>query len=217
MAASSVPPRPPLGRRRILEAALTLIDSRGLDDLTMRALGAELGVEAMSIYKHVPGKGAVLDGVVELLLEELSDGGRPLAASDWREALADLAQRLRRLSLSHPLSFSLLSRRSVSAYLVARDVVEQVLQTLIAGGFTREEAVAAVRLVVRFTLGFSFTNPARTARADGPELGSAAPLEDEFPLVAELLGTMGREDQEESLFAIGLAALIRGLVPSDAR
>src|SRR5690606_21759304 len=64
--------RRPLTRRRIVEAALAIVDERGLPDLTMRRLGARLGVEAMSIYKHLPSKEAVIEGVRELLLDELA-------------------------------------------------------------------------------------------------------------------------------------------------
>ena len=58
--------RRPLDRRTILEAAVRFVDSEGLDALSMRKLGAELGVEAMSLYNHVPNKGALLDGMVEV-------------------------------------------------------------------------------------------------------------------------------------------------------
>ena len=58
--------RRPLTRDSILSAALELVDTEGLDALTMRALGARLGVEAMSIYHHLPSKQAVIDGIVDL-------------------------------------------------------------------------------------------------------------------------------------------------------
>ncbi|MEQ8832958.1 MAG: TetR/AcrR family transcriptional regulator C-terminal domain-containing protein [Miltoncostaeaceae bacterium] len=206
--------RPPLTRRRILEAALTLIDGRGLDELTMRGLGAELGVEAMSIYKHVPGKGAVLDGVVELLLEELEADGPVLP--DWRECLTDFAGRVRRLSLAHPLSFPLLARRSASAWLVGRTLVEEGMRSMIAGGFSREDAVAGMRLVMRFTLGFSFTAPGVGATDDGPALVAGQELAGEFPLTADVLSAMRAGDGEQRLFEMGLAALVRGLEPSAA-
>src|SRR5919107_2258989 len=63
--------RQPLSRRRILEAAVRFADREGLEALSMRKLGSELGVEAMSLYNHVPNKGALFDGMVEILLGEL--------------------------------------------------------------------------------------------------------------------------------------------------
>src|SRR5260221_11987060 len=63
--------RAPLTRSRIAEAALAIVDRDGLDALSMRRLGAELGVEGMAIYRHFPNKAAVLAGVVDALLSEL--------------------------------------------------------------------------------------------------------------------------------------------------
>src|ERR671912_371954 len=67
----AVAKRQPLSRQRILEAAVRFVDREGLEALSMRKLGSELGVEAMSLYNHVPNKGALLDGMVEVLLGEL--------------------------------------------------------------------------------------------------------------------------------------------------
>jgi len=63
--------RRPLSRLRIAQAALAIVDRDGLEALSMRRLGAELGVEGMAIYRHFPNKAAVLAGVVEVLLGEL--------------------------------------------------------------------------------------------------------------------------------------------------
>src|ERR1043165_9533546 len=57
-----------LSRERILDAALALLDRDGLEALSMRKLGEALGVEAMSLYNHVPNKAALLDGIHELIL-----------------------------------------------------------------------------------------------------------------------------------------------------
>ena len=72
--------RRPLSRRRVLEAAVRFADREGLEALSMRRLGAELGVEAMSLYNHVPNKDALLDGMVEVLLGELEV---PPEKGDW--------------------------------------------------------------------------------------------------------------------------------------
>jgi AcrR family transcriptional regulator len=201
--------RIPLTRERILTAALRLIDERGLDDLTMRALGGELGVEAMSIYKHVPGKGAVLDGVVELLLAELESEGP--ASSEWRIHLTDLARRFRAVSLAHPNAFPLLRRRSLSAYVVGQSVTRSALETMVAGGFTPHDAIAALRTVVRFTLGFALSDP-REGIATA-ESASELPVADDHPLVAALMQAVTDRDGEDRLFEFGLAAVIRGLEP----
>lgn len=100
----------PLTRRRILRAALELIDREGLDALSMRRLGAALGVEAMALYRHVANKEDLLDGVAELLLEELE---LPSAGS-WAEAWTALAHSYRRLARSHPGAFRLLALSPLS-------------------------------------------------------------------------------------------------------
>ena len=76
--------RKPLSRERVLVAAVALIDTHGIQALTMRRLAAELDVEAMSLYYHVPDKETLLDGVVETVVAEVhaevarldADGGR---------------------------------------------------------------------------------------------------------------------------------------------
>lgn len=215
MAARTGSTRIPLTRERILTAALRIIDERGLDDLTMRGLGAELGVEAMSIYKHVPGKAAVLDGVVELLLAEL-ETERP-SPSEWRPHLTDMARRFRALSLAHPSAFPLLRRRSLSAYVVGREMAESALATLIAGGFAPDEAISALRTVVRFTLGFALSDP-REGMAE-PDSRAAAVLPDDgrHPHVGALMDAVSDPEGEERLFEFGLAAVIRGIEPPARR
>src|SRR3712207_1460150 len=76
-----------LDRRRVLGAAIEFIDQQGLDALTMRRLGAHLGVEAMALYRYVPGRENLLDGVVESVIDELyGDPDVHLAASHgWQD------------------------------------------------------------------------------------------------------------------------------------
>src|SRR3954454_15878579 len=97
----------------MLRAALELIDREGLEALSMRKLGAELGVEGMALYRHVAGKQALLAGVVELLLEKLEV---PAAgAKTWDEAWLALARSYRRLAHDHPGGFRPLRRRAAPA------------------------------------------------------------------------------------------------------
>ena len=82
----SAAPRLPLSRERVLRAAVSLADEAGIGSLSMRRLGQELGVEAMSLYNHVKNKEEILDGMVELVVGEIdlsSDG------ADWKAALRD--------------------------------------------------------------------------------------------------------------------------------
>src|ERR1700679_3845351 len=73
--------RPPVtSRAEVLEAALRIVDEQGLERLTMRRLGAELGVDPMTVYHHVPDKAALFDGLVELVYSEVSS---PARTGDW--------------------------------------------------------------------------------------------------------------------------------------
>lgn len=80
--------RPPLSRERVLDAALRLADVDGVGGLTMRRLASELGVEAMTIYYHVPNKDAILDELVERVIGEIET---PDPAMAWRPALRAIA------------------------------------------------------------------------------------------------------------------------------
>ena len=84
----TIEPRIPLSRERIFQAAVVLADERGLESLTMRALGEELGVEAMSLYNHVESKDDVVHGMIGLVVDEIEP---PSPEADWRTALRQSA------------------------------------------------------------------------------------------------------------------------------
>ena len=191
-----------------MAAALRLIDERGLAQLSMRRLGAELGVEAMSLYKHVAGKDALLDGVRALLLAELEAAPGP--GGDWADDLVGFARRYRSLGLAHPEAFGLLARGADRAYVAGRDAAEAALQGLLAAGFDPQTATLALRSVVRYVLGFSLIDMAGedgTAPLDDDELDE---LGRHQPLVAGLMGSLGTGSEDE-LFEFGLRALITGI------
>jgi AcrR family transcriptional regulator len=87
-----------LDQRRILETALRFVDREGVEALCIRKLGTELRVEAMSLFSHVPNKSARLDGMVEVLLEELRI---PAEDEGWEERIRGV---FRRLAHEHPSS-----------------------------------------------------------------------------------------------------------------
>jgi AcrR family transcriptional regulator len=143
--------RPTLTRRRILETALALVDADGLEALSMRRLGAALGVEAMSIYHHVPGKAALLDGLVATVLAQL-----PLpeaTPTGWEDAVRQGFSDFRRLLLAHPALFGAIASRppteSESLAPVAR-----AFAILEAAGFDRRDATTAWDTLLAYTFGF---------------------------------------------------------------
>ncbi|MBN9621270.1 MAG: TetR family transcriptional regulator, partial [Actinobacteria bacterium] len=96
-----------LSRTTIARTALTLIDEQGVGAASMRSIAALLGVEAMSLYKHVRTRDQLLDTVVELIVEELDRDPevRRTADDGWRDYLFRLAHGVRRYAVAHPHAF----------------------------------------------------------------------------------------------------------------
>jgi AcrR family transcriptional regulator len=205
-AGSVIPAAPPgsgragLDRRRVLGAAVEFIDERGLDALTMRGLGAHLGVEAMALYRYVPGRDNLLDGVVETVIDELyGDPDVHVAASHgWQDYLQRLAHGVRRIALAHPEVFPLVATRPPAAPWVRPPLrslrwVESFLVALIDSGFTQQSAVAAYRVYSSFLLGHLLLEVSqkgvKISTADHPDgIPEAAASTDlsEYPTVVRL-------------------------------
>jgi len=152
--------RVPLDRHRILAAAIGFIDERGLSDLTMRRVGAVLGVEAMSLYRYVPGREDMLDGVVESIVGEMYDDPDVLTSPQkgWEDFLQRLAHGVRRIALAHPGAFPLVASRPTEAPWIRPPLrnlrwVELFLEGLINEGFSDDAAVEAYRAFTSFLLG----------------------------------------------------------------
>ncbi len=152
--------RQPLSRERIVEAAVAFIDQHGLPGLTMRRLGNELGVEAMALYRYVPGKEELLDAVVETLIEDMKGDDDVLDSprDGWQDFLLRLAHGVRRVALTHPLAFPLVASRPPEAPwlrppLRSLEWVETFLAGLVDEGFTDTAAVSAYRAYTSFLLG----------------------------------------------------------------
>jgi len=99
--------RAPLTRDRVVNGALEFIDANGVTALSMRKLGAELGVEAMSLYNHIPSKAALIDAVTELLYVEILEGYEPEEDWTWEQRARAIAHAYRQVALRHPQSFGL--------------------------------------------------------------------------------------------------------------
>jgi AcrR family transcriptional regulator len=101
-------PRTPLTRERVLQAAVALADREGAGSLSMRRLARELGVEAMSLYHHVPAKQALLDGMVDLVFGEVAF---PTGGADWKTAMRQRAISMRQALLRHRWAVGLMEAR----------------------------------------------------------------------------------------------------------
>lgn len=213
-----------LDRRRVLGAAIELIDSHGLDALTMRRLGAHLGVEAMALYRYVPGREQLLDGVVESVIDELyGDPYVHLSASHgWQDYLQRLGHGVRRIALAHPEVFPLVATRPPEAPWVRPPLrslrwVESFLDTLIESGFSEEAAVAAYRAYSSFLLGHLLLEVSQKGVKISPEdqpgpmprAAASADL-DEYPTVVRLESLLSL-DESAAEFEEGLENLLERL------
>ena len=156
--------RPPrLSRTAILRAALELIDAEGAAALTMRRLGAEMGVEAMSLYRHVSSKDALLDGIAEQLMAEHEVGPED---HDWERSAYRFSLQIRKIARAHPAAFELVGLRALNTAEAMRPV-EALLAALREGGFPPDRAVAAFRLLSGYSRGFALSEIAGFTLAAG--------------------------------------------------
>jgi TetR/AcrR family transcriptional regulator, tetracycline repressor protein len=199
--------RRPLDRRRILETAVRFVDREGLEALSMRKLGAELGVEAMSLYNHVPNKEALLDGMVEVLLGELEV---PPSGEDWEERVREAYRAFRRLAHEHPNVFPLLVVRPPDT-MDGVWLVEEFLKTLGEAGFAPETALHAFRALSSYATGYAMAEIRGFAMEPGEaHLGAKSLSAAEFPHISGLDYYLEEVDRDAE-FEFGLDLILAGL------
>src|SRR5262249_37871275 len=133
-----------LTRDRVVEAALELIDGDGLGALSMRRLGAALGVEGMALYTHVRDKDDLLDAVAVRVLDELEldfDRTRP-----WQERIRRTALAWAGLQARHPRAFPLVYRPATATE-APREVAEEMFDALRTAGFGPRETALAYQTI----------------------------------------------------------------------
>ncbi|MEV0717149.1 TetR/AcrR family transcriptional regulator C-terminal domain-containing protein [Asanoa sp. NPDC050611] len=145
--------REPLSRDKVLAAAVDLADAEGIKALTMRRLATELGVEAMSLYFHVPSKDALLDGVLDTVLAQVTQASAE-PGGDWRSRLRQQFLAARRVMLRHPWAPGLLTtRRAIPA--VAFGYYDGIVGTLVDAGFSHHLAHRAIHAFGSLPFGFA--------------------------------------------------------------
>jgi AcrR family transcriptional regulator len=148
-------PRPeqrlPLSRERVLRAAIALADGSGIESLSMRRLGQELGVEAMSLYNHVANKDDIEDGIVEIVLAEIEE---PSGETDWKAALRRTAISSHEVFVRHRWACSLMMRRP-RASPTRLSWMEAVLRTLRQAGFSADMTHHAYHALDSHITGFT--------------------------------------------------------------
>ena len=177
--------RAPLSRERLVAAAMELADAEGISAITMRRLAADLGVEAMSLYHHVPGKELLLDGLTEAILAEINSAvaARIRPDDDWRTALRHRCLAAREVMVRHRWAPGLLgSRSSIPAGLYP--YYEEILATMFRAGLSYHLGHKAIHALGTMVLGF--TQELFSPASDGGTMDEAS-AEAEFAAMAAVL------------------------------
>ena len=173
-----------MNREQVLQAAVALADETGIESLSMRKLGQALGIEAMSLYNHVAGKEALLDGMIDLVFAEIE---LP-TGEDWKKALRGRAISMREALARHRWAVGLMESRTNPGATTLRQH-DAVIGCLLAAGFSMELTAHAFAAVDSYVYGFAlqekglpFDTPEQTAEMAQAMLAHF-PV-DEFPHLA---------------------------------
>ena len=210
------PKRTPLSRERVLRAAIALADERGAQELTMRKLAKELGVEAMSLYNHVANKTDLLDGMIDIVFSEIE---APTAGGDWKAELRKRAVSTRAALGRHPWAIGEMEGRSDHGPSNLR-LHDAVLGCLRAAGFSIEMTVQAMSVQDAYIYGFALQQSDMTpetaedfAAVARQQMVDYAEALAEYPHLVEVVG--GHVAQAgydyDSAFLFGLDVILDGL------
>jgi len=161
--------RTPLSRDRVLQTALALADAGGLESLSMRKLGEAVGVEAMSLYNHVPSKGDLLDGLIDLVFGEIE---LPDGANGWKAAMRQRAISARAVLSRHRWAIGLMESRTTPGPATLRHH-DAVLGLLREAGFPLGLAAHAYSALDSYSYGFALQE-ASLPFETGPETAELA-------------------------------------------
>lgn len=200
--------RPALTRQYIVATALAIIDREGIGGLSMRKLGAELGVDPMAVYHHLPNKAALFDGVVEAIYHEIDLDA--MAGGTWREQAEWFMRRLRDALYRHPKTLPIVSTRPTTTPGMLA-VLDRGLGRLLAAGLTGQSALDLVNCLAAYTIGHAI------ADVGEPVGGESVPLADvaesmtpqTHPHLTQVLeGGFAYEPDEQ--YELGLQAMLDG-------
>ncbi len=202
-----------LSRQRIVAAAAAVADQRGLSGVSMRNVGTQLGVEAMSLYHHVANKDALLDALAEWLFDQIE---LPSVGSPWREAMISRAESARHIFREHPWAIGMIESRPTPGAALLRHH-DRVLGCLLTQGFSAALATHAFSVIDAFVYGFALTESTLPfTLGEGAEADFAskvAPSAEEYPYlarsIAELFGDGEYKFGDE--FRDGLELILDGL------
>jgi len=197
-----------LTRKAVLESALQMIDENGIEALSMRQLGTKLGVEAMSLYNHVANKEDILEGVLDMVVEEIVI---PDADADWRSAMKERAVSALAAFNRHPWASAMMDSR-VSFSPARLRYFDSIVGSLVRAGFPLEAAAHAFSLLDCYVYGFGRQKSNKAATDDNPPEKQAEEFHDNIPLdaypyvtkLAELSMKNGYDENADFEFGINL-------------
>jgi len=208
--------RIPLSRERVLRAAVALADEHGLRAVTMRRLADELDAEAMSLYYHVAKKEDLLDGIVDVVAQEINEAVDQLEPGpDWRRTVRRRILTAREVFLRHRWAPALFETRSSTSLAVLK-YYDALVGVMRDGGFSHDRIHHALHALGSRALGFSHEvfDPNAGASAEIP-----ADLAAQLPNLAGMLSEIAHDDPDSTLgwcddqaeFEFGLDLILDGL------
>jgi AcrR family transcriptional regulator len=206
-ARAATDPSTRLSRDVIAEACIALADREGLEAVTLRRLGAELGADPTAVYRHFRDKGELLAAVADRLLGGVLDGYRTTGA--WRADVREVTLAARRVYLAHPALAHVLATAPAPLPNNQR-LVEVVLGSLRAAGFDGHVAALAFQVLENYAAGASSLDAVVGSGSDAGWRASFATLPaDRFPNAAAIAPYLYRDD--EAAFAFGLDLILDAL------
>ena len=208
MSARKQRPSKPLSRENIVSTALGIVDSEGLNRLSMRRLGAELNVDPMAIYYHVPNKQALLDAILEAVMSDIDlsciDEDAPI-----EEQLLMAANRYLDAMLAHSNALPIVLTRGPRTP-AAFKPVDVMLGMFMRGGLEPYEAAVAMNTLASAVRGFAGMTGSDTSGSEDVDIEALQQMmtSGEFPALAAAASAMSGNPHEE--FEAGVRAISRG-------
>ena len=201
-----------LSHEVIRTAALHLIDREGLEDLSTRKLGRVLGCEAMALYWYYKSKDALLDAVVDKLMESVAAVVVGREDDDWLIVLREVAHAYRRIAHDHPNAFPLLATRRFASE-GSYAFLDQLFELARRQGIDDRVSARFYRVVSSYCNGFAL-NELATLR--GPTSADTAALRRRYPRVAKVSAWFEPEHLDE-MFEFGLELQLGALAAQTIR
>jgi len=196
----------PLSREKIVATAIELIDAEGVDRLTMRRLGEALGVEAMAMYHHFPGKGAILDAVVDAMMAETGPATLTFGV-DWKVQMLSGPAAAGRAVHAHPRAGWLFLGRHYDTP-ASLQMLETPLAILYSAGFRGREMVDAAHAIFAYAAGWYLLTAGEGGAWSGAPDEAFATGPHAAPLAASHVAAL--RDWSRG-FDTGMLALLEGL------